>query len=189
MRSITPFDNFKATINEETAVNLVGYTKSDVETAFRNIEDDLSDYYSIDEGNTSISLEWDVKYGSSLEVDCLINNIEFDFNHSGFSGALIRNLSQDPDSTGPRFSKSEIERAIGEVHYNAVFQENIDVNSRDFSTSISVEQDRNSTELTVTGEIDEDSVDLSDADIDTDEILEKITEELYRGVSRRIDYE
>ena len=80
MRSITPFDNFKATINEETAVNLVGYTKSDVETAFRSIEDDLSDYYSIDEGNTSISLEWDLKYGSSLEVECSINNIEFDFN-------------------------------------------------------------------------------------------------------------
>jgi len=51
-----------------------------------------------------------------------------------------------------------------------------------------VQQDRYSTELTVTGEIDEDSVDLSDADIDTDEILEKITEELYGGVARRIDY-
>ena len=188
MRSITPFDNFKATINEETAVNLVGYTKSDVEEAFRGIEDDLSDYYSIDEGNTSISLEWDVKYGSSLEVECLINSIEFDFNHSGFAGALIRNLSQDPDSIGPRFSKAEIERAISEAHHDAVFQENIKVDPNDFATRIFVQQDRYSTELTVTGEIDEDSVDLSDADIDTDEILEKITEELYGGVARRIDY-
>jgi hypothetical protein len=188
MKSITSFESFKNTVNEETAVNLQGYTKDDVETAFRGIEDDLSDYYSIDSNNTSISLEWDVKYGSSLEVECTVNNIEFDFDHSSFSRALIRSISQDPDSTGPRFTKAEIERAISEAHHDAVFQENIEMNSSDFATRILVEQNRFSTELTVTGEIEEDSADLSEADIDTDVILEKIIDELYGGVARRIDY-
>ena len=41
MRSVTSFDNFKATLNEETTVNLQGYTKDDVEAAFRNIENNL----------------------------------------------------------------------------------------------------------------------------------------------------
>jgi len=188
MRSVTSFNNFKSTLNEETTVNLQGYTKDDVETAFRGIEDDLSDYYSVDERETSISLKWNVNAYGSLEVECSINNIEFDFDHSGFARALIRNLSHDPDSTGPRFNKTEIERAISEVHHNAVFQEKIKVNSGDFATRIFVEQNRTSTELTVTGEIDEDSVDLSDADIDTDVILEEIIEKLYGTIARRIDY-
>ena len=87
MRSVTSFDNFKATLNEETTVNLQGYTKDDVKTAFRGIEDDLSDYYSVDEQETSISLEWNVKAYGSLEVECSINNIEFDFDHSFLSGS------------------------------------------------------------------------------------------------------
>jgi len=188
MRSVTSFNNFKSTLNEETTVNLQGYTKGDVETAFRGIEDDLSDYYSVDERETSISLEWNVNAYGSLEVECSFNNMEFHFDHSGFARALIRDLSHDPDSTGPRFNKTEIERAISEVHHSAVFQEKIKVNSGDFATRIFVEQNRTSTELTVTGEIDEDSVDLSDADIDTDVILEEIIEKLYGTIARRIDY-
>ena len=62
------------------------------------------------------------------------------------------------------------------------------MNSGDFATRIFVEQNRTSTELTVTGEIDEDSVDLSDADINTDVILEEIIEKLYGTIVNRIDY-
>ena len=56
------------------------------------------------------------------------------------------------------------------------------------NTSIEVEEDRNSTELTVTGKIEEDSVDFSDAEIDNEAILERIQEELLKGIANRIDY-
>ena len=188
MRSITSFDNFRNSLNEETAVNLRGYTSDDVETAFRAVEDDLSDYYSVDDSDVKVTLEWTLKYGS-LDVESNLDYVGFDFDVSGFTRQLMRNLEQDPESKGPRFSKEEVERAIGSAHSKYdVFAESIDINVNTVNTSIEVEEDRNSTELTVTGKIEEDSVDFSDAEIDNEAILERIQEELLKGIANRIDY-
>ena len=188
MRSITPFDNFKATLNEETAVNLQGYTKGDVEHAFRNVESNLSDYYSIDAPSAKITLDWSIKYGS-LDVESSLDSVEFEFDVSGFTTYLIGNLEQNDKSKGPRFNKSEIERAINEANHKFdVFVESIDFNINEVNTSIEVNENRYSTELTVTGFVDDDSVDLSEAKIDTDAIIERIQEELLRGIINRIDY-
>jgi hypothetical protein len=188
MRSITSFDNFKNDLNEETEISTIWYTKDDVENAFLSIKDDLSDYYSINTNDTDISLDWNIDSYGNLKVECLIDNIIFDFDNSSFTRDLIRNLSHDTDSKGPTFSKDEIKRAVYEVDYDAVFIENIDLDSSNIVTNISVNQNNRSTELTVTGEIDEDSVNMSQSIIDTDKILEKILEELYTSVARRIDY-
>jgi hypothetical protein len=188
MKSITTFDNFRPTLNEETTANPVGYNKVDVENAFRNIEDDLSDHYSIDEDSASIKLDWTLKYGS-LDVESSLDHIEFDFDVSGFTRALIRNLEQNDGSKGPRFSKSEIERAISIADSKFdVFGESIDFNINEINTNIEVNENRYSTELTVTGSVDEDSVDLSEAKIDTDAIIERIQEELLKGIINKIDY-
>ena len=188
MKSITSFDNFKNSLNEETGVDPRGYSKVDVENAFRSIEDDLSDYYSIDEDSASIKLDWTLKYGS-LDVESSLDNIEFDFDVSGFTRALIRNLEQNDESKGPRFSKSEIERAIATAdHKFDVFAESIDFNINEISTTVEVNENRFSTELTVTGKLEDDSVDLSDAQIDADAIIERIEEELLKGIINKIDY-
>jgi hypothetical protein len=188
MRSITSFDNFKATLNEETAVNLQGYTKDDVEAAFRNIEDTLSDYYSIDENNVKITLDWTLKYGS-LDVESAVDHVEFNFDTSGFGRQLMRSLEQDPEAKGPRFNKSEIERAINSANTKYdVFAESIDFNVNELNSTIEVNEDRYSTELTVSGKLDEDSIDLSEAEIDNDAIIERIIEELLKGIANRIDY-
>jgi hypothetical protein len=188
MRSITPFDNFKATLNEETAVNLQGYTKDDVEAAFRNIGDNLFDYYSIDPPTAKITLDWSIKYGS-LDVESSLDSVEFEFDVSGFTRELTRNLEQNDESKGPRFNKSEIERAIEAANHKFdVFVESIDFNINGINTSIEVTENRYSTELTVTGFVDDDSVDLSEAKIDTDAIIERIQEELLKGIINRIDY-
>lgn len=188
MRNIEEFGNFKNTINEETTTNLKGYTKDDVETAFRSIEDNLHEYYSIDENSAKIVLEWTLKYGS-LDVESALDHVEFEFDISGFTRELIRNLSQDPDSKGPRFDKGEIERSIVEANHRFyVFPESIDFNINEIETTLEVSENRYSTELTVTGKIETDSLDLSEAKIDTDTIIERITEELLSGIARRIDF-
>jgi hypothetical protein len=188
MKSITSFNNFNNSLNEETEVDSRGYSKFDVENAFRSIEDDLADYYSIDEDSASIKLDWTLKYGS-LDVESSLDHIEFDFDVSGFTRALIRNLEQNDESKGPRFSKSEIERAIATAdHKFDVFAESIDFNINEIDTNIEVNENRDSTELTVTGSVDEDSVDLSEAKIDTDAIIERIGEELLKGIINKIDY-
>ena len=188
MKSITPFNNFNNSLNEGTEVDPRGYSKVDVENAFRNIEDDLSDYYSIDEDSASIKLDWTLKYGS-LDVESSLDNIEFDFDVSGFTRALIRNLEQNDESKGPRFNKFEIERAIATAdHKFDVFSESIDFNINEISTTVEVNENRYSTELTVTGKLEDDSVDLSDAQIDADAIIERIEEELLKGIINKIDY-
>jgi len=58
MGIVASFNNFRSRLNEETAVGLKGYTKDDVENAFRAVEDDLTDYYSVDEDNVKVTLEW-----------------------------------------------------------------------------------------------------------------------------------
>ena len=188
MRSITSFDNFKNDLNEETEISTIWYTKEDVENAFLSLKDDLSDYYYINSKDTVISLDWNIDSYGDLKVECLIDLIIFDFDNSSFTRDLIRNLSHDKDSKGPTFSKDEIKRAIYEVDYDAVFIENIELDPSNIATNISVNQNNRSTELTVTGEIDEDSVNMSRSIINTDKILEKIVEELYTSVARRIDY-
>ena len=188
MGSVTSFNNFRSRLNEETAVNLKGYTKEDVENAFRAVEDDLSDYYSVDEDNVKVTLEWTLKYGS-LDIESSLDHVEFNFDVSGFSRLLVRNLEQDPESKGPRFSKEEVERAIDSSHNRFdVFAENIKININSVDTTLEVNEDRYSTELTVTGKLFEDSLDVSDAEIDKEEILERIITELYKTVASRIDF-
>ena len=176
-------------VNEETRSAISGYTSVDVENAFRNVEDDLSDYYSLKEDSIKITLDWTLKYGS-LDVVSELDHAELEFDIPGFTRHLIRSLEHDPDSKGPRFDKSEIERAISEAdHKFDVFAESADFNINDVDTTIDVTQDRYSTELTVTGKLEDNySLDLSDAKIDTDAIIERINEELLRGVARRIDF-
>lgn len=188
MRIVASFNNFRSRLNEETAVALKGYTKDDVENAFRAVEDDLSDYYSVDEDNVKVTLEWTLKYGS-LDIESSLDHVEFNFDVSGFTRLLVRNLEQDPEAKGPRFSKEEVERAIEASHNRFdVFVENIEVNVNDANTTLEVQEDRYSTELTVTGKLEEDSLDVSDASINTEEILERIIAELYKTVASRIDF-
>jgi hypothetical protein len=188
MGIVASFNNFRSRLNEETAVGLKGYTKDDVENAFRAVEDDLTDYYSVDEDNVKVTLEWTLKYGS-LDIESSLDHVEFNFDVSGFTRLLVRNLEQDPEAKGPRFSKEEVERAIEASHNRFdVFVENIEVNVNDVNTTLEVNEDRYSTELTVTGKLEEDSLDVSDASINTEEILERIITELYKTVASRIDF-
>lgn len=187
MRAIIPFGIFENTVNEGTAFSSIRYSKDDVETAFHSLEDELGDYYYIDKSNTEISLEWSMKKGP-LEVVPSADNVGFDFDHAVFSKNLIRNLSHNPDSTGPGFTKTEIEKAIAQTHYKAVFQENVKVNSDNFNIEILVNENWNSTELTITGKIDGDSVNINASNVNTDIILETIIEQLYLGVANRIYY-
>lgn len=188
MRTISSFDNFKSTLNEETIVNSVGYSKVDIENAFRSIEDNITEYYSIDSPNARITLDWTLKYGS-LDVESSMEHVEFNFDVSGFTRELIRNLEQNDEDKGPRFNKYEIEKAINKADLNFdVFAESIDFNINGINTNIEVSQNRYSTELTVTGSLDDDSVDLDEAKIDTDAIIERIQEELIKEIINRIDY-
>lgn len=193
MRNIKEFDNFKSDLKEEVSFNPInytkqGYTKDDVETAFRSIEDDLSDYYSIDESSANVKLDWTLKYGS-LDVESSLDSVEFEFDVSGFTRALMRNISQDSDLKGPKFNKEEIEKAIGEADYKFnVFAESINFNVKDINTTLEVNENRYSTELTVTGYVEADDIDLSYAKIDTDAIIKRIQEELLNGISKKMDF-
>ncbi len=188
MENVASFDNFRSNLNEETALELKGYSKDDVENAFRAVEDDLSDYYSVDDSSVKVTLEWTLKYGN-LDIESSLDSVEFNFDDSGFTRQLVRSLEQDPESKGPRFSKYEVEKAIknSNVRYD-VFAESININVNDVNTTIEVDEDKYSSQLTVTGIIVEDSIDYSDAKIDTENILERIIEELYKTIPDRINY-
>ena len=187
MERITSFKDFGTNVNEDSN-SILRYTTDDVRNAFSEIEDNLTDYFSVDEDSAKITLEWNLKYGT-LDVESSLDHVEFEFDVNSFTRAILRNLSHDEDTKGPTFTKDEISNAIDHANYNKdIFLDNFKYNINDASTTIEVEENRYSTELTVKGKLVDDSIDIEDADIDTEEIIDGIIEELLKGVARRIDF-
>lgn len=187
MKSIKPFENFTSDVNEDSSGTIM-YTTDDVRNAFADIEGDIMDYYSADEDSAKITLSWNLKYGD-LDVEGSLDNLEFEFDVNGFGRALLRNISHDDDTKGPTFTKDEVMTAIDSAHhFKGVFVDSFDYNINLANVSIEVDENRDSTELTVKGKLEEDSVDINDAKVDTSDIIETIIQELLKGVARRIDY-
>jgi hypothetical protein len=187
MKSITSFKNFTLEVNENSSGTIM-YTTDDVRNAFANVEDDIKDYYAVDEDSARITLSWNLKYGD-LDIEGDLDHLEFEFDTSGFRRALLRNISHDEDTKGPTFTKDEIQNAIDSAAYNKdIFLGSFNYNINSANVSIEVDENRDSTELTVRGKLEEDSIDVNDADVDTSDIIEAIIEELLKGISKRIDY-
>lgn len=187
MKSITPFENFTSDVNEDSSSTIM-YTTDDVRNAFAEVEDDITDYYSVDEDSARITLSWNLRYGD-LDVEGSLDNLEFEFDINGFGRDLLRNISHDGDTKGPTFTKDEVMTAIDSAHYDKdIFLGSFDYNINLANVSIEVDENRDSTELTVKGKLEEDSVDINDGKVDISDIIETIIEELLKGVARRIDY-
>ena len=187
MKSITSFKNFTSDVNEDSSGTIV-YTTDDVRNAFAGIEGDIMDYYSVDEDSARITLSWNLKYGD-LDVEGSLDHLEFEFDVNGFGRAFLRNISHDVDTKGPTFTKDEVMTAIDLAHHDKdIFLGSFDYNINLANVSIEVDENRYSTELTVKGKLEEDSVDINDAKVDTSDIIETIIQELLKGVARRIDY-
>lgn len=184
MKRLTSFNNFLNPLNEAEVM----YTTDDVRNAFSEIEEDIHEYYSVDEDSAKITLSWSLRY-NDLDVEGSLDHLEFEFYSKGFISDLLRNLSHDEDTKGPTFTKDEISSAIESAVYSKdIFLDNFSYNINNADIDISVEENSHSTELTVTGKLVEDSIDLSDGKVDTEDIIDGIIEELLKGVAKRIDY-
>lgn len=187
MKSITSFKNFTSDVNENSSGTTM-YTTDDVRNAFADAEDDIKDYYSVDEDSASVTLSWNLRYGD-LDIEGSLDHLEFEFDVNGFGRDLLRHISHDEDTKGPTFTKDEVLTAIDSAHHNKdVFLGSFDYNINLANVSIEVDENRYSTELTVKGKLEEDSIDINDAKVDTSDIIEAIIEELLKGIAKRIDY-
>ena len=187
MKSITSFESFTSDVNENSS-GAIMYTTDDVRNAFAEVEGDIKDYYAVDEDSAKITLSWNLRYGD-LDVEGALDHLEFEFDINGFGRNLLRNISHDEDTKGPTFTKDEVMTAIDSAHYNKdVFLGSFDYNINSANVSIEVDENRDSTELTVTGKLEDDSIDINDGEVDASDIIEAIIEELLKGVARRIDY-
>jgi hypothetical protein len=187
MKSIKPFKNFISDVNENSS-GITMYTTDDVRNAFADVEDDIKDYYAVDEDSAKVTLSWNLRYGD-LDIEGALDHLEFEFDTSGFGRALLRNISHDEDTKGPTFTKDEIQNAIDSAAFSKdIFLESFDYNINSANISIEVNENRDSTELRVSGKLDEDSIDIDDAKVDTSDIIEAIIEDLLRGIAKRIDY-
>jgi hypothetical protein len=187
MKSIKQFKNFISDVNENSSGTTM-YTTDDVRNAFADVEDDIKDYYAVDEDSAKVTLSWNLRYGD-LDIEGALDHLEFEFDTSGFGRALLRNISHDEDTKGPTFTKYEIQNAIDSAAFSKdIFLESFDYNINSANISIEVNENRDSTELRVSGKLDEDSIDIDDAKVDTSDIIEAIIEDLLRGIAKRIDY-
>ena len=187
MKSITTFKNFTSDVNEDSSGTIM-YTTDDVRNAFADIEGDIMDYYSVDEDSANITLSWNLRYGD-LDVEGSLDHLEFEFDVNVFGRDFLRHISHDEDTKGPTFTKDEVMTAIDSAHHNKdIFLGSFDYDINLANVSIEVDENRYSTELTVKGKLEEDSIDINDAKVDTSDIIETIIQELLEGVARRIDY-
>lgn len=185
MRRLTPFENFSQPLNEAEIM----YTTDDVRNAFADIEDDIKDYYTVDDDSAKITLSWSLRYGTNFDVESSLDHIEFEFDIYAFGRDLTRYLSHDEDTKGPTFTKDEVLTAIDSAAYSKdIFLGSFEYNVNNAKTTIEAEEDSYSTEVTIRGKLEDDSIDVDDAKVDTEDIIDAIIEELLKGVAKRIDY-
>lgn len=185
MERISSFEDFSQPLNEAEIM----YTTDDVRNAFADVEDDIKGYYTVDDDTVKITLSWSLRYGTNFDVESSLDAVEFEFDIYAFGRDLTRHLSHDEDTKGPTFTKDEVLNAIDTVAFSKdIFLGSFEYNVNKAKTSIEAEENSYSTEVTIKGKLEDDSIDVDDAEVDTEDIIDAIIEELLRGVAKRIDY-